>query len=297
MTTASARALFQTVAQGAATAQPSAALSDLLTRAAEPLVSAHPRPVWRAVLREVVADNFRDISICNALFSPPLELVEEGMDYPFGDLEEGIAFSATGHVRKYGRAVAISRELAVNDRSMGFLADLINAMTAAAYRKEADEFFSALNANGNLDDGAPWFDASNSVSAASVAVAIMNGLAALRAQTFPDGQATHSEPYALLVPHDWHVELQNIDADFMLKPPIILRSASLTAGYAFADPAFVPSVALVGLRPGVMPEIMMSNKNRHTFARELFAIAKARHEFAIVPLSRVGVVKMTSTGP
>ena len=289
------RTLFELAVAGASV-RPVAELAGIATDAAQALVVQHPKPTWRAILRTVSAENYRVQTILNAMFAPSLERVYEGAEYPMGDPHGGLLFAAEIAVQKYGRALPITREQVINDRSLGFLADMSGAMTAAAYRREGDAVFAALTDNASLADGQPWFTTDNSVSASSVPTAIMAGMDALRSQTFPDGQLAHLEPFALVIPAGWHVEMQQLDAEFLARPPIILRSAALTDGFVFADPAFAPVLALATLKPGGAPDITVSAKAGNAFGRELHSTMKCRHEFGLAPLARVGIVKMTSSG-
>ena len=289
------RTLFELAVAGAS-ARPVAELAGIATDAAQALVVQHPKPTWRAILRIVAAENYRIQTILNAMFSPSLEPVFEGAEYPMGDPYGGLLFAAEVAVQKYGRALPITREQVINDRSLGFLADMTNAMTAAAYRREGDAVFAALTANANLADGSPWFGADNSVSASSVPTAVMAGMDALRSQAYPDGQLAHLDPYALVIPASWHIEMTELDAEFLARPPLIIRSAALTDGFVFADPAFAPVLALATLKPGGAPDITVSGKAGNAFGKELHSVMKCRHEFGLTPLARVGIVKMTSSG-
>lgn len=292
---ATARALFECAIAGASV-KPVAEFAGITTDAAKALVVQHPKPTWRAILRQVNAENYRVQTLLNAMFAPALLPVGEGGEYPLGDPHAGLLFAAEVAVQKYGRALPITRESVINDRSLGFLADTINSMTAAAYRREADAVFAALADNADLADGNPWFTGDNAVSEASVPTAVMAGMDALRSQTYPDGQRAHLEPYALVIPASWHIEMTQLDAEFLARPPLILRSAALTDGYVIADPTFAPALALVTLNPGGAPDFTVSGKAGNAFGRELHSVVKVRHEFAVCPLARVGIVRMTATG-
>lgn len=292
---ATARALFECAIAGASV-KPVAEFAGIATDAAQALVVQHPKPTWRAILREVTAENYRVQTLLNAMFAPSLLPVGEGGEYPLGNPEDGLVYQAEVAVQKYGRAIPITREAVINDRSLGFMADMVNSMTAAAYRREADAVFGALTANANLADGQPWFTGDNAVSEASVPTAVMAGMDAVRSQTYPDGQLAHLDPFALVIPAGWHIEMTQLDAEFLARPPIILRSAALTDGYVFADPAFAPVLALATLKPGGAPDISVSGKAGNAFGRELHSVIKVLHQFAVAPLSRVGIVRMTATG-
>ncbi|MFM2007629.1 MAG: hypothetical protein RLZZ09_3284 [Pseudomonadota bacterium] len=286
-----ARSRFVSSVEGASQ-KPRAEFIDIVSGAATALVSNHPRPVWRDLLREVVAPDFKSFDILNAIFCPRLEEIAEHQEYSTANLSSALLFAQSAIVKKYGVVMPIDRVTVINDRSLGFLADMVNAMVAAAYRREGDAVFAALNDNANLSDGSPWFTAENSVLTPSVAAAILSGMEALRSQAYPDGQLAHLEPFALVVPAGWYVTMDELNADFLGRPPLIIRSAALTDGFVFADPQFAPTMALMSLVPGATPEVTSTQQGKHDY-RDLHAIMKVRHEFAIAPLSRTGVVRMS----
>lgn len=293
--TPAARALFD-IAITPAIGRPVAEYAAIATEAAQALAVQHPKPAWRAVLRPISAESYRVQGIVSAMFAPSCARVAEMGEYPMGDPSSGFSFAEELQLKKFGRALPVTREQFINDRSLGFMADMVGALLGSAYRKEADELCALLSANPNLADGAPWFGADNSVSAASVPTAITAGLDALRSQRFPDGQWTHLEPFALVIPSAWHITLNELDAEFVARPPIIIRSAALSDGFALADPMAAPTIALMTLTAGGVPEVMVSPSAARAFVRELHSVVKVRHEFTVAPLSRIGIVKMTATG-
>lgn len=291
MKTAS-KALFLSAVQDASY-KSRAEFSDIVGSAAVALVSNHPRPVWRSIMREVVANSFQELDLMNSMFCPKLEEVVEGAEYPAGSHLDGVLFVEKATVKTYGKILPIAREAVINDRTLRFLADMPGAVIAAAYRREGDAVYAALANNANLADGSPWFNASNSVSTASIPTAIEAGLEALRGQAYPDGQAAYLEPYAFVLPVSWNISASDSPLEFSNKPPIIIHSSAVSDGYIFADPQYSPTLALVTLRSGSDPEIMSSTTGpRHL--GDLHAVMKVRHEFAVVPLSRTGVVKMST---
>lgn len=293
--TPAARAIFD-LAIAPAIGRPMAEYAAIATDAAQSLAVQHPKPTWRAVLRQIQADNYKAQGVVSAMFAPSCERILEHGEYPLADPAAGFSFAEELQIKKYGRAMPVTREQTLNDRSLGFMADMVGALLGSAYRKEADALYALLGTNPNLADGSPWFGDGNSVSAASVPIAITTGLDALRSQKYPDEQWTHLEPFALVIPSSWHITLNELDAEFVARPPVIIRSAALSDGFVLADPSAAPAIALMTLTAGGVPEVSVSAKAGKAFIRELHSVVKVCHTFCVAPLSRIGIVKVTSTG-
>lgn len=288
------RSIFLSKINGAAD-RPRAEFAGIVSDAATVLSSNHPRPVWRAILREVLATDFNGTDVLSSMFSPGLEAISEGGKYRAAEVSNGLLFVERAKIKKYGRILPISREFAINDRSLGFLADMSGSLIAAAYRREGDEVFGSLVANANLADGSPWFNDSNSVSAASVPTAIADGISALRSQAYPDGQTGYLDPFAIVLPAAWNLSAADMPAEFLAKPPLIIHSATISDAYVIADPDFNPTVALLTMSPGAIPEVSSSTNAGHSFQVDTYATMKIRHDFAVVPLSRTGIIRTSVT--
>jgi hypothetical protein len=289
-----ARSIFLSQINGAAD-RPRAEFAGIVSDAAAVLTSNHPRPVWRAIMREVLAPDYSAVDVLSAMFAPAIEWILEGGEYRAAEVSNGLPFVERAKIEKYGRILPISRELAINDRSLGFLADMTGSLIASAYRHEGDAVFGALTANANLADGSAWFGASNSVSAASVPTAIADGISALRSQAYPDGQTGYLEPFAIVLPAAWSLAAADIPAEFLAKPPLIIHSAAVSDAYVIADPAFNPTVALLTMSPGAIPEVSSSTNAGHSFLVDAYATMKIRHDYAVVPLSRTGIIRASVT--
>jgi hypothetical protein len=70
----------------------------------------------------------------------------------------------------------------------------------------------------------------------------------------------------------------------------VLKSGRITSAYLFANPAECPSLGLAGFGD-IRPAIELNNRIK--LSSNAGAELKVRHEYSAVPLSRVGVVKMS----
>jgi hypothetical protein len=269
-----------------------ASFHEITTAAAQTLSRAVAPPLHRAFTAVIQADDFKTVTAKFSWYGTDLVEIPEHAEYPVAFADAGESDTAAGRVSKYGAAVAITRVELIEDRRLGFLGRMTEALVGSAYRKEASLIYGALEVNANLSDGAPWFDASNTASAASVPTAIAAGFDLLHEQTFPNGDYVDPTPAVLVVPTAWHVLATDMIHDLVLQKLAVITSPRVTSAYLFADPAQCPAVGLLALAPGGVPEIRIQQRPKSGFLTDTAALAKVTHAIAPLPLSRRGVVKI-----
>jgi hypothetical protein len=189
-------------------------------------------------------------------------------------------------LKRYGSILSLTVESVTNDLS-GVFARSADGLIAACYRKEASAVYGALENGATLNDGQAWFDSTNSITSASVAAALADGLEALAGQTYSDGELVDAQPSVILVPAGWDVTSSVELANLAARGIRILTSGRVTSGFIFADPARTPALGLAGF--SLTPTIDLNNRRSAAYGLQL----RVEHQFSVVPLSRRGIVKMT----
>jgi hypothetical protein len=261
-------------------------LADLLGPALNVVSREYPAPDHRSFCRVIPARNYQQQKYLTALDGLSVEEIREGGE--FQDIREStldIEYE-TSSLKRYGSILSLTVESVTNDLS-GVFARSADALIASCYRREATEVYSALESGATLHDGHAWFDATNSVSSASVTAALTDGIAALAEQTYSDGGLVDAQPAVILVPAGWgvtgSVELANLAARGIR----VMTSGRVQSGYVFADPARTPALGLSGF--SLTPTIDLNNRRSAAYGLQM----RVEHAFSVVPLSRRGVVKMS----
>ena len=249
-------------------------------------------PVHRSFLTIINAPDFKSFTAKFGFYGAPLQ--EVNGEYPVYHPDSGESDSATARLTNYGSCVAITREAFINDRRLGFLGRMAEALTGSAYRKEAELVYAALESNPNLSDGSPWFGTGNSVSSASLAQAMIDGFKTFHEQTLPNGELLNAQPAALVIPPGWSVQASDLISDILLQIGrlTVIKSGAVTSGYLFASPSECPALGLLALQANAVPEVLVQRRPKSGFLTDTEALFRVTHPMAVMPLSRLGVVKI-----
>lgn len=262
-------------------------LSNIVDPALTVVSRAYPEPGHRLFTAMLPARDYRAQSYITGLDGVTVDPVSELSEFPVTLGFTGNAETAT--LKRVGRIVSIPRQTIVDDARCGFFNDVGRALVAACYRAEATDVYAKLEANPTLGDGNAWFDASNTASGASSIAALWAGIEAFYGQAYDSGEFVSASPAHLVVPVDWVVTANDLPAD--AANLTVTRSPHLANAYLFASPSACPAVGLATLseRP------VLESNPRPPANVDVGMQVKVSHDFAAVPLSRVGVVRMTVT--
>lgn len=274
-----------------------ALLSDVLDPALIGLAKQYPAPVHRAFVGVQVVPNYREQSFIGSFDGLEVSPVGELGAIPV-TLSDSISFELErGSVKQHGRILRIPRRDVINDSAGVFFRNAGNALIAAAYRAETSAVFDLLENGATLRDGQAWFDSSNSVSGVSVLAAIENGFELFASQKFASGEYADVVPAVLVIPPDWSFHIGDTISDILLNLANgglrVIKSGRVTSGYLFSAPEVYPSVVLAGLTPNLQPVI--DTNPRPKMNLDVGLEVRVLHSFAAVPVSRIGVVKMTKS--
>ena len=274
-----------------------AAFHDISTAAVQTLARAATPPAHRAFLSVQRAADFKSHTLQFGFFGAELQPVHEGGEFRAYSPDSGLTDTASATITKYGAAVPIMREQLVNDRRLGYLGGMTTALLGSAWRKEAALVFSALESNPNLADGQPWFDATNSTSSGSVLQGLIDAFELFHGQTLPNGELLNASPAVLVIPPGWSIKAADVIGDILLNLGrlTVIKSGSVASGYLFASPAECPAIGLLGLHPDATPDLRIQRRPKSGFLTDQELIYRVCHEIAVVPLSRLGVVKIGVT--
>ena len=264
-------------------------LAILLNPAIKVVSREYPAPEHRAFCRMLQARNFLPNRFLIGLDGFHVERVIEGgelIDIREADLDLEVEET---RLSRWGAILSLTVESIANDDA-GLFARATEALASACYRKEATDVFSALESAPNLGDGASWFDATNSMTVASIdTAAIAAGLELLALQQFTDGEYLDAKPSVLVIPPNVSITAGSVLQE--LQGLKIIKTGRVQSAYIFADPARTPAISLVGLDPVMAPTIEINPRPSARYGRQL----SVEHKFSVLPLSRRGVVKI-STG-
>ena len=264
-------------------------LADLLNPAIKVVAREYPAPEHRAFCRMLQARNFLPNRFLMGLDGFHVERVIEGgelIDIREADIDLEVEET---RLSRWGAILSLTVESIANDDA-GLFARATEALVSACYRKEATDVFSALESSPNLADGRSWFDATNSLTVATIdTAAIASGLELLALQQFSDGEYLDAKPSVLVLPPNVSITAGSVLQE--LQGLKIIKTGRVSSAYLFADPARTPAVALVGLDPVMAPTIEINPRPSARCGRQL----SVEHKFSVLPLSRRGIVKI-STG-
>ena len=271
------------------------AFHDFSTQAAQSLARAVPPPSHRAFMAMVPAADFKATTVKFGFYGAALQEVNESGEYRIYRADAGESETAVGNVTNYGCAVGVYREELINDRSLGFLGRLGEGLVGSAYRHEAALAYATIEGNPNLADGQPWFDTTNSVAAPSLLQALVDGFALFYEAALPNGDLLNATPAVLVIPPRWSIQAAEVLTDILLNVGrlTVIKSGAVSSAYLFANPAEFPAVALLALNAGGIPELAVQPRPRSGFLSDMESLTRVTHPVAALPLSRLGVVKMT----
>ncbi len=251
-------------------------------------------------------DAFADhLALCAPLIVPnfvPVELPNISADAALkevGELSSYVASSVvseTGNVkaqlRTYGRVMSISRQAIVND-DIGLLDNIFASFGSSAARIENRDIFNGLEANPNLQDGAPVFhvDLGNIVAEALSAESLAAAVGKLRTQPLRRDEPANNKARFVVVAPELEMLAHRLNQETGNRLEI-LSSPNINAGrwYVFADPAVSPVVRRLMLKGSDgRPVAVEPHKKADTnFDGTHF---KIRADIGITFSSRIGVIK------
>ena len=190
---------------------------------------------------DIEVPDFKEATLARRSEAPELLLVLEGGEYQGGSFpDEG----ETYQVQTYGRIFTITRQALIND-DLQSLTALPQAFGASGARKECDQVYEILTANGNLSDGIALFDAQHGNLAAAGAAPTLTSLGAARAatrvQTGPNGSVLNIVPMYLIVP----AALETVAENLLNSVSILNTAIGSTTGEVTSPSQFVSSLQLV----------------------------------------------------
>jgi hypothetical protein len=155
-------------------------------------------PTYRRISRQRNFRDFRPHTVIKTGDFPMLERVKEGGEIKYGTLTEG---KESLSVLSYARAIAVSRQLMIND-DLGAINDMLSDYGSTVALFEEITFY-ALAFNGNLADGKAVFHADhNNLAAAAAAIdvdSVSLGRASMRKQKSLDGNPLLANGPSLLL--------------------------------------------------------------------------------------------------
>jgi hypothetical protein len=273
-------------------------LIDLLNPAVQVVAREFPLPIHRPFCRVLQARSYLSQQYLIGLEGLTVDPVTEGGE--FLETRESVTVDGqtiTGdigsfehiaaEVKRYGRLLTLRVETVANDDA-GYFGQATQALTAAAYRKEAKAVFGLLENGATLEDGAAWFDDSNSVTESTLLGALDAAIEKMAAQTFISGEFVDAAPAYLIVPAAWRTLSDRTFANLIDQGIKIVTSNQVSHGYLMADPAVAPALGLIGFGD-LTPQVDINPKPSARYGLQM----RVEHSFAVAPLSRRGIVKLT----
>ena len=255
------------------------------------------------VVRVREVSDFRTITSAQIAETPDLERVNEAGEYTYGTLTES---SEHYKLQKYGKIIAVTREVILND-DLGVFADLPRRFAAAAARKESDVVWSILTDNVEMSDGKTLFHSDHGNLAATgseLTVASLGAAyASMRLQKGLDGRSTlNLIPATLVVPAALEAKaLQYVSQNFQANNSDLINpyagrlkvvveprldAESSTAWYLVADKSAVDTIEVAYLSGQRGPQ----TESRNGFEVDGVEV-KCRLDFAAKALDWRGVYK------
>ena len=167
--------------------------------------------------RQVTASDFKAMSRVQLGEAPALDKVNEGGEYKRGPLGEG---KESYRVETYGKIIAISRQVLVNDDLNAFTR-IPQLFGVAAANLESDVVWGIITANPNMGDGIALFHANHknlSVAGTAISVATLGtARKSMGTQTGVDGQTIiNVRPAFIIVPAALEVTAEQLLAVNMI---------------------------------------------------------------------------------
>lgn len=198
---------------------------------------------YAPIVREVEVADFKQISRTQLGDYPQLEKVGESGEFKRGTISEA---AEKYQVETYGKVVAVSRQVIVND-DMAAFTRLPMMAGIAARNKISNLVWDIILSNPTMGDGLALFHATHNNIATSAA-AIKDGLSAMRSamkkQTGLDGQLLNIMPKFLIVGSERETE-----AEALVSSLIIPNTVSDSIPLAFARSLQVIAEPRLGAAP------------------------------------------------
>lgn len=233
-------------------------LENVANKSLRAAYDAYPR-TFTEFCREISAPDFKEMRRVQLGEAPQLERVGENGEFKRGTIAEG---RESIKVDTYGKVVAITRQVVINDDLSAFtrVPQLFGTSIATL---ESDIVWALINANAVMSDGVALFhsDHNNLASGAALSVAAIGATRALmRSQTGLDGKTRiNVRPQYLLVPTALETAAEQIlnattvpnepagatPTSMRSLQPVVeprLDDGSTTAFYLAADPAVVDTI-------------------------------------------------------
>ena len=268
-------------------------LSSILDPALVELSKQYPAPVHRAFCAVQSVPNYLEQSFIGGFDALTLDPLNELSEFPVTSSDD-ISFELErGTVTQFGRVLRIPRRDVVNDGNGLFFKNAGAALLSAAYRREATSVYTLLESGATLRDGQPWFDATNSVTWTREDTALEKGFELFAEQQYANGEYADNAPAVLVIPAGWSITAGNIVSDLILNLTrlTVIKTGRVKSGYLFAAPAAHPAVVLAGLSQDVMPQVEVNTTPRMSL--DVGLELRISHSFGVVPVSRLGIVKMS----
>lgn len=155
-------------------------------------------PTWPQFCSRQTAADFKEMTIVALGGNVALKDVMEHGEYTHGDMAEE---SEKYAVKKYGRIIALTMEMMVND-DLGAFNRIPRMIASAARKKEADIVYGILNNNPNMNDGHAVFSSDHSNLATTAGVpsetTLTAAVEAMYAQTGVNGDPIDVTPRFLV---------------------------------------------------------------------------------------------------
>lgn len=275
--------------RGIATSDFKNTLSNLLKSATVGKLTAHAR--HRAFCEMRTLKSFQPHDFPRADLDMALAVANEGSEVP--EMNVFDSGTLTASIRTWGRDIAISRQVIVND-DVKLLAGIIGNAGANAARLEAGLVYNLLESNPALADGELLFHVEHgSLVAEVLAVSgLAAAMAALKTQPTPAGIAADLDAAYLVVAPELELAARMLIHDSGMDQITVMAAASLPAGrwYLFADPAQAPVVALLHLA-GSSDGLTVAPASTLTSGSRDGVRLGIRFDAGVVVVGRTGVVR------
>lgn len=202
----------------------------------------------------VAVTNYKPTPLLTQPEEAELEATREG-----GELKISTYFSTAGaaqrdvQLTRFRRVVAISREAIINQQAPDW-GRTVAALGASAARIEAGLLATALEANGDLEDGAPLFDTPNTVAETFAKEKLFLAMSALRKQPLETGAPAGWRAAHLLVAAN--IEGQAIDVVYTAGLAVkvaVLPGLPDGRWYLLADAQVAPTIAVLRMPRATLP--------------------------------------------
>lgn len=171
---------------------------------------------YAPIVREVEVADFKQISRTQLGDYPQLEKVGESGEFKRGSISEA---AEKYSVETYGKVVAVTRQVIVND-DMAAFTRLPMMAGIAARNLISDKVWAIINNNPLMGDGIALFQLAAHKNLQTGAAAIKDGLSVMRSamkkQTGLDGQLLNIMPRILIVPTERETEAETLVSSLVI---------------------------------------------------------------------------------